>query len=104
MADIADYSGFWVLAEQINGKIADVGRELLGKARELADAKGVETAAVVVGDFGKEEVKDLISYGADKVFLLSHPNLNIYSSLNYTKLLVDLVEREKPEASNLPKD
>ncbi len=98
MTNTAEYSGFWVFAEQIDGNIADVGRELLGKARELADAKGVEVAAVVVGEFGEEDVKGLFSYGADKVFLLSHPNLKIYSALNYTRLLVELVEREKPEA------
>ncbi len=98
MASVSDYSGFWVFAEQINGKIADVGRELLGKARELADSKGVEAAAIVVGDLTEDEVKELISYGADKVYLLSHPNLKLYSSLTYTRLLEDLVNKEKPEA------
>jgi electron transfer flavoprotein alpha subunit len=98
MANMAEYTGFWVFAEQINGKIADVGRELLGKARQLADEKGVHTAAVVIGDFEESQVKDLISYGADKVYLLSHPNLKLYSSLTYTRLLEELVNRERPEA------
>ncbi len=98
MDGLSDHSGFWVFAEQINGRIADVGRELLGKARGLADAKGVTTAAVVIGDFTEDDVRDLIRYGADKVYLLSHPNLKLYSSLTYTRLLEELVKKEKPEA------
>ena len=40
----------WVFAEQEDGKLSDVPRELLGKGRELADTLGVKLAAVLMGD------------------------------------------------------
>ena len=40
----------WVFAEQEEGKLSDVPRELLGKGRELADKLGVPLAAVLIGD------------------------------------------------------
>ena len=39
----------WVFAEQEDGKLSDVPRELLGKGRELADRLGVPLAAVLMG-------------------------------------------------------
>ncbi len=93
-----EYQGFWVFIEQIEGKISDVGLELLAKARELADEKNTYTAAILMGNFDKNEAENLISYGADKVFLFSDPRLQRYCSLAYAKLITNLVEREKPEA------
>ncbi len=93
-----EYQGFWVFVEQIEGKISDVGLELLAKARELADEKNTYTAAILMGNFDKNEAENLISYGADKVFLFSDPRLQRYCSLAYAKLITNLVEREKPEA------
>ena len=40
----------WVFAEQEEGCLGDVPRELLGKGRELADRLGVPLAAVLLGD------------------------------------------------------
>ena len=40
----------WVVAEQTDGVLHDVGLELLSKGRELADALGVRLSAVVLGE------------------------------------------------------
>ena len=40
----------WVFIEQRGGVVHDVGLELLGKARELADAAGAQVAALLLGD------------------------------------------------------
>ncbi|NPA15285.1 MAG: electron transfer flavoprotein subunit alpha/FixB family protein [Deferribacteres bacterium] len=93
-----EHEGFWVFIEQIEGKISEVGLELLSKARELADQKGTYTAAILLGDFSKEDAKKLTHYGADKVFLFSDERLNRYCCLAYSRLITPLVEREKPEA------
>jgi len=93
-----NYQGFWVFIEQIQGRISDVGLELLGKARELANAKGTYVGAVLLGDIPQEEAYSLLSYGADRVYLFSHPLLEVYHAPVYTKLIASLVKREKPEA------
>ncbi len=93
-----DYKGFWVFIEQLQGRFSDVGLELLGKARELADATNTYVGALLLGDFSEEKAKELIGYGADKVYLFSHKDLAIYHSLAYTKLICQAVTQEKPEA------
>ncbi len=92
------YKGFWVFIEQLQGRISDVGLELLAKARELADATNTYVGALLLGDFAEDKAKELFGYGADKVFLFSHPHLQIYHSLAYTKLICQAVKAEKPEA------
>ena len=98
MMSEVNHQGFWVFIEQIQGRISDVGLELLGKARELANAKGTYVGAVLLGDIPQEEADSLLSYGADRVYLFSHPLLGVYHALAYTKLIASLVKREKPEA------
>ena len=39
----------WVVAEQNDGQLHDVGLELLSKGRELAATLGVRLSAVVIG-------------------------------------------------------
>ncbi len=92
------HKGFWVFIEQIQGRMSDVGLELLGKARELADVKGTYVGAVLLGNIPQEEASSLISYGADRVYLFAHPHLETYHAMVYTQLMVSLIEREKPEA------
>jgi len=57
-----------VFAEQRDNKIARVVLELLGKAKELADKLNVKTAAILLTDKDNNLSKELISYGADKVY------------------------------------
>ena len=95
---MSDYSGFWVFVEQIDGKISDVGLELLSKAKDLAEEKNTYTAGILIGDFSEDEAGKLFLHGADKVFLFSHEKLKNYYSLAYSKLITSLVKREKPEA------
>jgi len=47
----------WVFAEQEEGRLSEVPRELLGKGRELADRLGVPLAAVLLGEWYTEVLK-----------------------------------------------
>ena len=57
----------WVFAEQEEGKLSDVPRELLGKGRELADKLGVKLAAVLLGSGVEALAAELFAAGADRV-------------------------------------
>jgi electron transfer flavoprotein alpha subunit len=48
-ADLSDYRGVLVFAEQRIGKVHPVAYELLGKGRELADNLGEDLYAVLIG-------------------------------------------------------
>ncbi len=94
---MSDYKGLMVFAEQRGGKIHPVSYELLGKGREIADRLNVELFGVLLGDRMEKEAKELVCYGADKVFLYDHPALKEFNLLNYKHSIVKLVEEVKPE-------
>ena len=90
-------SEVWVFAQRENNSIAEISFELLGKGREIADKLGATLAAVVIGSRISEMPPPLIAHGADKVYLVQHDQLASYTTLPYTRVLVDLVNRFKPE-------
>ena len=87
----------WVFAQREENNIAEISLELLGKGRELADKLSGVLAAVVVGTKANKLASPLIAHGADKVYLVQHEQLDPYSTLPYTRVLVDLVNRFSPE-------
>jgi len=94
--DLSEYRGVLVFGEQRESKIEPVVYELIGKGRELADKLGEELSCVILGYNMREQAQDLISYGVDKVYLYDHPLLEIFRDDPYTDLIVDLVNKVKP--------
>ncbi len=92
-----DYTGLMVFAEQREDRIHPVSYQLLGKGTEIADKLGVEVSSVLLGNQMEEAAKELIYYGADKVFFYDHPALKEFDLLNYKHNIVKLVREVKPE-------
>lgn len=86
-----------IFAEQRNNKIARVVLELLGKAKELADKLNVKTAAILLTDKNNGLSKELISYGADKVYLAESSLLKNYQTDLYTKAISEHIQKTKPQ-------
>ncbi|WP_371381578.1 FAD-binding protein [Sporomusa aerivorans] len=95
-ADNSDFKGVWVYIEQFQGKARNVGHELLGEGRKLADAMGEELAAVVIGAGVEPLLQELFASGADKVYLLEGSEYRHYSTDAYTIALTDLINVYKP--------
>ena len=95
--DFSNYKDVWVFAEQKRGKVQSIAFELLGKGRELADKLGVNLCAVLLGEKIEEESKELISRGADKVYLVESAKLKVFEDEPYTKVLTRLISKYKPE-------
>ena len=92
-----DYRGVWVYIEQKNGKLVDVGLELLGAGRALADKLEVELCGVLVGYEVSELSKEAFEYGADVVYLIDDPILEKYRTETYMPAVGNLVRKYKPE-------
>ena len=71
----------WVFIEQEAGEIAVVGLELLSRARELAERLDGQVCALLFGCGITDLAERLIHYGADKVLLADHPELEMYRTL-----------------------
>jgi electron transfer flavoprotein alpha subunit len=95
--DIESYKGVWVVAEHHNGEVHSVSFELLGAGRKLADKLGVELAAVLIGDQIQDAAKQLVGYGADRVYLAEHPELAVFNDESHANVLTELIQQEKPD-------
>ncbi|MHB8172818.1 MAG: FAD-binding protein [Thermincolia bacterium] len=95
--ELADYKGVWVFIEQMENQIAPVSWELLGEGRKLADKLGVELAGVLLGYQVRGLTDEVFAYGADKVYVVDNQVIKLYRTQAYTKVLVELVNKFKPE-------
>ena len=94
--NIADYKNVYVFAEQREGKIQHVALELLGKARDLADALNEKVCAVLLGSGIKDLSATLIAHGADEVLLVDDPSLDVYTTEPYAQAIKAVVDAKKP--------
>jgi electron transfer flavoprotein alpha subunit len=86
----------WVFIEQADQRIADVSLELLGKGTEIAQQLGSEVWAVLCGDQVGNLPEQVIQHGADQVLLAEDPELEIYRTLPYCRVITNLARQWKP--------
>ncbi|NIM45813.1 MAG: electron transfer flavoprotein subunit alpha [Nitrososphaeria archaeon] len=90
-------TGVWVFAEQRKGKLQEITLEILGGALHLARKLGSPTSAILIGNHVRALAEELVTYGANRVYLAEHPLLDLYQSDVYASILADLVVEHKPE-------
>ncbi|HIJ68647.1 MAG TPA: 4Fe-4S binding protein, partial [Deltaproteobacteria bacterium] len=96
--DLLGYRGVWVYAEWREGKVHKVSHELLSVGRVLADKRGVELGAVLLGsDIDDQTALELSSYGAEVIYVVDRPELAHFTDERYSKCIVELVRRNRPE-------
>ena len=88
--------GVMVYAEMTQGQLHKVAIELLGKAQDLAAQLMEPVYAVIVGNGLNEAVDELISRGANKVFVYDHPDLKQFRDDPYSDLLAQCCREENP--------
>ncbi|WP_101875967.1 electron transfer flavoprotein subunit alpha [Lachnoclostridium edouardi] len=97
-ADLSAYKDVWVFAEQRDGVITPVVKELLGKGRGLANDIGdVKLCAILLGEGLGDMTKELFEAGADIVYTAESPLLYRYTADGYTKVITDAIHEFKPE-------
>ena len=94
--ELKDYKNVFVFAEQREGNIQSVAFELLGKARDLADALGEKVVAMLLGYNVKDQAQKLIEFGADEVIVADCPELKDYLSEQYSQVVDQIVKERCP--------
>ena len=92
-----DMNGIWVFAEQRGGELHEVGLELLGKARQLADEAEKKVTAVILGHDIRPLAQRLINHGADSVVVGDDPRLKTYRLIPYARVISSLIHAYDPE-------
>ena len=95
--NLDDYRGVWVFIEQNDCKIEGVSLELLGAGRKLADKLQVPLAGFLLGHEVKTLASQVISYGADEVYVIDQPILKHYRTESYMQGVMLLARQYKPE-------
>jgi electron transfer flavoprotein alpha subunit len=86
----------WVFVEQRNGKPADVSFELLSKGRKLADQMKGTLKSVVIGHNARKIAEETFKYGANEAYLIDHPDLQLFRTMPYSRILNDLIKKHTP--------
>ena len=102
-ADKSAWGGILVFGEMAGGKLHPVARELMGKALDLAGKAadkagkaGFEVYAAVLGDDTGGAARELLSYGADKVFVCEHEAFRYFRADAFSAALGAVVDEARP--------
>lgn len=95
--DLSSWTGVLVFCEFRRGVLAPVSLELLGIGRELANKRGVQLSALLLGHEVGDTANLLISHGADIVYVADHAGLQVYRDDCYSKVTAALIQDYKPE-------
>ena len=90
------WRGIAVVAEVADGRIHPVAFELLGKAREMAQKVDYPVFCLLIGADVRPLANQLISYGADEVFVYDNPALKFFRIEPYTAVVEDFINKVKP--------
>ena len=95
--NLNDYKGILVFAEQRDGVIQNVGLELIGKAKELAEKLEVPVTAALIGYNVGGLAQTLVEYGADRVLVVDNARLEVYDTEAYAQVFKAIIDAKKPE-------
>ena len=89
---MSEYRGVWVYSENM-----DLQLEMLTKATDLAGKLKTETGALLIGHDVKAQAGQLACSGADKVYVVDQPALEVFNSETYLSALTTVVKERRPE-------
>ena len=99
--DLDAYRDLWVFVQtDEHDAVAPVAYELMGKGRELADARGCRLVALagMSPEGSLEDLEHLVCAGADEVVVCRDERLRQNDAEVYARLICDLVAERGPEA------
>lgn len=85
-----------VVAEQRQGKVAPVTRELIACARVMQEAEALDAAVVVLGDGVEAAAEEIAAADGLPVFALQGPGLALYSAEVFQQALQTLLQELQP--------
>ncbi len=82
-----------VITEHLDGKVADISYEMVGKAKELAAAWGGQAIAVLMGSGMAEQAA---TFASDATLYVDDPALAHFNPEAYARVVAALVEQKSP--------
>ncbi len=95
---MSESNEFWVVVEHWKGDVRPVTRELLGRARQLADAAGGRVIALAMGADTAPLAAKIQGLGVDEMVGVDHPELAKYRAHPYVEATRQAIEGRAPVA------
>jgi electron transfer flavoprotein alpha subunit/NAD-dependent dihydropyrimidine dehydrogenase PreA subunit len=95
--DTSAYKDVWIFIEHEHGKVSNVSFELLGEGRKLANDLGCKLCGMIFAEKADDFIKEVVAYGAEKVYVTESPVLKEYRTDSYACAAVNLIRKYKPE-------
>lgn len=96
--DKSNWRGIAVYVDHVDGDIHPVTYELIGKARELAQAINQPVYALFMGSGIADKSEELLHYGVDEVHVYDNSELARFRIETYTSVFEDFINKVKPAA------
>ena len=93
---------FWVVAAQDGGQIKPVTRELVGRARELAEGSGGQVSVLLMGENAESMAGQLAGLGVAEAVCVSSPELAQYRTRPFVDAAAAAIQARSPEAVLIP--
>lgn len=90
-------SRIWVFVEHRQGRLVEVGLELIKKALDLRGPTGWKVAAVLLGHGISSLVEETLRYGVDEVLAADDPLLEEFCNQAYVRTLAEAAGKRRPE-------
>jgi electron transfer flavoprotein alpha subunit len=87
----------WVVAEHNNSVVHPATYELVGKARDLADSLETKVGVCLVGYNVEPMTKELISAGADNIYIIEDKLLRVFDPAAHRKAVADAISTYWPQ-------
>jgi electron transfer flavoprotein alpha subunit len=87
----------WVVAEHDFGAIHPATFELIGKASELADSLETKVGVCLAGHKVEPMAKELITAGADNIYIIEDKLLSVFDPTAYRKAVADCISTYWPQ-------
>ena len=88
----------WTISEQKQGQISRTSLELLSWGKEIDKRnEHILCAVLLVDEMETTEIQKLIEYGADKVYLVIHKNLEHFLVDSFAEVITDLIMDYQPK-------
>jgi len=87
---MADYRGVLVCGELLDGKISSTTKELLMVGRKLSNDLGESLCMLIIGDKMEDQANEIITLGADQVYIAGGPNFTDAPSELYVTIITEV--------------
>jgi electron transfer flavoprotein alpha subunit len=94
---MAEHRGVMIFGEAEEGKLAAITTELLGCGQKLASDLGQELSCLLAGSNVSSLAREVIAFGADKVYVVDDPLLKDYQTDSYVSVSEKVVRQAMPQ-------